>query len=108
MLCPLYKNKEVFDEFNEIVEAFGGRAMTEEEFRSSELRNQREGQDLRAVNAAYTIYDMNGGYGLDKAKNGEPSLLFQALLEKNNGDRLAAIKEKSDFYTTEYFLFLHN
>lgn len=104
MFCPLYTNKEVFDEFNEIVEAFGGRAMTEEEFRSSELRNQREGRDLQAVNAAYTIWDMNGGYALDKAKNGEPSLLFQALLEKNDGDRLAAIKEKSDFYKTEYFL----
>jgi len=39
MFCPYYKNKEVFDGFNEIVEAFGGKALTEEEFRSSELRN---------------------------------------------------------------------
>ena len=94
MFCPLYTNQEVFDQFNEIVEAFGGRALTEEEFRSSELRNQREGLDLQAVNAAYAIWDMNNGYPLDKARNGEQSLLFQALLEKNNGDRSAAINEK--------------
>ena len=103
MFCPLYTNQEVFDQFNEIVEAFGGRALTEEEFRSSELRNQREGLDLQAVNAAYAIWDMNNGYPLDKARNGEQSLLFQALLEKNNGDRAAAINEKSYYYTNEYF-----
>ena len=102
MFCPLYTNREVFDEFNEIVEAFGGRALTEEEFRSSELRHQREGLDLQASNAAYAIWDMNGGYPLDKTKNGQPSLLFQALLEKNNGNRAAAIVEKSDYYTNEY------
>ena len=102
MSCPLYTNKEVFDGFNNIVEAFGGRALTEEEFRSSELRDQREGLDLSAMNAAYAIYDMNGGYTLDKAKNGEPSLLYQALLEANDGDVHAAIRDKAEYYTKEY------
>lgn len=102
MFCPLYTNQEVFDQFNEIVEAFGGRALTEEEFRSSELREQREGLDLQAVNAAYAIWDMNNGYPLDKARNGEQSLLFQALLEENDGDRAAAINEKASYYTEEY------
>jgi hypothetical protein len=37
-MCPYYKNKEVFDSFNEMVEAFGGNPLTEEEFKSSELR----------------------------------------------------------------------
>jgi hypothetical protein len=38
MFCPNYKNKHVFEGFNEMIEAFGGRAMTEEEFRDPELR----------------------------------------------------------------------
>jgi hypothetical protein len=53
MVCPLYKNKQVFNEFNEIVEAFGGKPMTEDEFKSSDLRNQRSGQDLVAMEVAY-------------------------------------------------------
>ena len=40
MFCPNYKNKEVFNGFNEIIEALGGKPMTEEEVRSSELRNK--------------------------------------------------------------------
>jgi len=39
MICPYYRNKEVFDGFNEMIEAFGGKPMTEEEFRDGELRN---------------------------------------------------------------------
>jgi hypothetical protein len=39
MFCPYYKNKQVFDGFNEMIEAFGGRPMTEEEFRDVDLRN---------------------------------------------------------------------
>lgn len=102
MSCPLYTNKEIFDGFNQIVEAFGGKALTEEEFRSSELRNQREGLDLSAMNTAYALYDLNGGYTLDKAKNGEPSILFQYLLKANDGDILAAIRDKSEYYAKDY------
>ena len=36
--CPNYKNKTVFDKFNQMIQALGGKPMTEEEFRSSELR----------------------------------------------------------------------
>jgi len=39
MICPNYKNKDVFREFNELIEALGGDPMTEEEFKSSTLRN---------------------------------------------------------------------
>jgi hypothetical protein len=39
MICPYYKNRDVFDGFNEIIVALGGRPMTEEEFRSPELRD---------------------------------------------------------------------
>ena len=60
--CPLYKNKEVFDKFNEMIKTFGGKPMTEDEFKSSELRKQRSGLDLSAVETAYTIYDLNKGH----------------------------------------------
>ncbi|MBR3720818.1 MAG: hypothetical protein IKN09_03665 [Clostridia bacterium] len=76
MICPNYKNKEVFDGFNEIIEAFGGKPMTEEEFRSSELRNQRTGLDYSAMEAAYKLYHRNGGNFLDLAPNGKTSILF--------------------------------
>jgi len=38
MICPYYKNKKVKDGFNEIVEALGGKPLTDEEFRSVDLR----------------------------------------------------------------------
>ena len=31
MFCPYYKNKDVFDGFNNIIQALGGKPMTEEE-----------------------------------------------------------------------------
>ena len=52
MFCPYYKNKDVFDGFNSIIQALGGKPMTEEEFRSAELRNQRRGLDYSAMEAA--------------------------------------------------------
>lgn len=97
-----YKNKEVFDGFNEIIEALGGKAMTEEEFKSSELRNQRTGLDFSAMEAAYKLYHRNGGNMLDLAPNGERSVLFQTLLDYFNGDRKLAIKAKSNVYSDEF------
>lgn len=102
MFCPYYKNKEVFDGFNEIIEALGGKPMTEEEFKSSELRNQREGLDYSAMEAAYKIYDRNGGHFLDLTPDGKPSILFQTLLDYFNGDRTAAIITKSNIYSDKF------
>jgi len=39
MICPYYKNNEVKEQFNEIITSLGGRPLTDEEFRSSDLRN---------------------------------------------------------------------
>lgn len=39
MFCPYYKNKEVFDGFNSMIQAFGGQPMTKDEFKSAYLRN---------------------------------------------------------------------
>lgn len=102
MICPYYKNKEVFDGFNELIETFGGRPMTEEEFRSVELRNQRTGLDFAAMEAAYTLYDKNGGNFLDLTPQGKPSILFQTLLDLNKGDRQKAIIQKSNVYSEAF------
>lgn len=103
MFCPNYKNKYVFDGFNEMIEALGGKPMTEEEFRSGSLRNQRTGQDYLAMEATYITYDRNGGNFLDETPQGKPSLLFQTLLSHFNGDRAKAIVAKSNVYSDEFF-----
>lgn len=102
MFCPNYKIKEVKDGFNEIIEALGGKPMTDEEFKSSELRNKRTGLDYSAMESAYKIYHRNNGNMLDMAPNGEHSVLWDSLLEQNNGDRSATIVDKSNAYSDEF------
>lgn len=102
MICPNISLKEVKDGFNEMVEALGGRPLTDEEFKSSELRNQRTGQDYSAMEAAYRTYHRNNGNMLDKAPNGNDSVLFNSLLE-HFGNRTEAIKAKVNVYTNEFF-----
>ena len=103
MFCPNYKNKEVKDGFNEIIEALGGKPLTDEEFRSSELRNKRTGLDYSAMEAAYKVYHRNNGNMLDLAPNGEHSVLFDSLLDYFKGDRTAAIRAKANVYSDEFF-----
>lgn len=102
MFCPNYKNKEVFDGFNEIVEALGGKPLTEEEFRDSTLRNRRTGSDYDAMESAYEIYHLNGGNLIDQAPNGNSSVLFQSLLREFDGDRAQTIKAKSRVYSDAF------
>lgn len=102
MFCPYYRNKEVFNGFNEIIEALGGKPMTEEEFRSSELRNKRTGLDYSAMEAAYKVYHRNNGNLMDKAPNGNDSVLFKTLLE-HFGNRTDAIVAKTNVYSDEFF-----
>lgn len=102
MICPNFKNKNVFKAFNQMVKAFGGKEMTEDEFRDSALRNERTGSDLIAVEAAYIMFDKNKGNTLDYTPNGEKSVLFQKLLDLFNGDVTKAMIEKSKFYSDSY------
>lgn len=102
MFCPDYKNKEIFDGFNELVEALGGKPLTEEEFRESALRNQRTGSDYDAMEAAYEIYHLNNGNLIDQAPNGNISILFQSLLKEFDGDRAQAIRAKSRVYSQNF------
>ena len=103
MFCPNYKIQEVKDGFNEIVEALGGQPLTDEEFRSSELRNQRTGVNYSAMESAYKIYHRNGGNMLDTAPNGKHSVLWDTLLDYFGGDRAKAIVAKSNVYSDEFF-----
>jgi hypothetical protein len=45
-------------------------------------KNLPEWKELDKVvpEVAYTIWDMNNGHGIDKAPNGEPSILFDNLM----------------------------
>lgn len=102
MFCPNYKIKEVKDGFNEIIKALGGQPLTDEEFRSSELRNKRTGVNYSAMESAYKLYHRNGGNMLDLAPNGKRSVLFNTLLEHFGGNREAAIVAKSHVYSDEF------
>lgn len=103
MFCPNFLNKEVFDGFNEMVEALGGKALTEDEFRSSELRNQRTGDDYVAMETAYQVYHRNNGEFVDIAPNGKKSILFDKLMLSSGQDRKSAIKQKCLMYTDAFF-----
>ena len=102
MFCPNYKNKTVFDGFNEIVEALGGKPLTEEEFKSKELRFQRTGLDYSAMEAAYSIYHLNNGNLINFAPNGKPSKLFDTLLDYFQGDNKKAIVAKAKVYSNKF------
>lgn len=77
IVCPNLKNKDVAREFEELVKAVG-------------------------EDGAYQIWSLNNGNGIEMAPNGEPSILFQQLLERHNGDRLAAIKDKAMTFADNY------
>lgn len=100
--CPNYRNKTVFDKFNQMIQALGGKPMTEEEFRSSELRMQRTGSDFAAMEAAYKIYELNNGNFLDEAPNGNPSILYTQLLQLTNGDVNEALRLKADIFSNAF------
>lgn len=103
MFCPNIANKQVVQEFNEIVQALGGTPLSIEEFKNGDLRSQREGVDYAAMEAAYVIWHRNNGNSLELAPNGASSNLFHDLLELNNGNRDAAIIAKAKVYTNEFF-----
>lgn len=76
-ICPILDNPQIKAEFGELVAAIGEKQ-------------------------AYAVWDQNGGYGIDKAPNGEPSILFETLLQHNNGNRVNAIQAKAKVYTDSF------
>jgi hypothetical protein len=61
MFCPNFKNKEVSEDFNKIVESLGGQPMSKSEFISKSLRAERYGRNKFAMNAAYYLWDLYQG-----------------------------------------------
>lgn len=73
-------------------------------------KNLPEWKELERVvpEVAYTVWDLNNGHGIDKAPNGEPSILFQDLLDHFDGDREEAIKTKVKVFTNEFKNWFNN
>ena len=67
-------------------------------------KNLPEWKELEKVvpEVAYTIWDMNNSHGIDKAPNGEPSILFNKLLEHFNNDREQAILQKAKIFSNKF------
>lgn len=84
-----------------MIEAFGGKPLSEAEYKSSELRNQRTGLDYSAMEFAYKVYHLNNGYSIMYAPNGENSILYNTLLQEL-GDPKKALLAKAHFYTNDY------
>lgn len=80
MVCIIEKNYQA--ELKEYSRLFGG------------------GQ--KGYDTAYTLLCMNNGYTLDKAPNGEDSILYRSLLDIYDGDANAALIEKAKYYSDDY------
>ena len=78
-ICPNLSNPQVAEQWEELVENLDG-----------------------SVKAAYQVWSLNKGNMIDKAPNGEPSILFHTLLSIYNGDRKNAIQAKAKLYTKEF------
>lgn len=77
IICPNFNNKEVKQQFDELV------AATSEQ-------------------AAYHIWSQNEGNAIDRAPNGAPSKLFADLLEHFNGDSVLAIQAKAKVFSKSF------
>ena len=75
-ICPNLSDPQIKAEFDEMVAALGEKQ-------------------------AYAIWDMNNGYSLDKAPNGEPSILFDNLMQKLD-NREEAIKAKAKIFSRDF------
>lgn len=75
--CPNLSNKQVRQEFAELVQAVG-------------------------EDAAYFLWDKNNGYSLESAPNGAPSKLFKDLLDYYKGDRQKAFQTKAKVYSKAF------
>ena len=75
--CPNLSNKQVAQQFQELVDVVG------------EV-------------SAYDIWSQNEGNAIDRAPNGAPSKLFSDLLGHFNGDRVLAIQAKAKVFSKSF------
>ena len=74
--CPNLSNKKVREKFEELTNIFG--------------------EDM-----AYFLWGKNGGYPLDYAPNGAPSILFKSLMD-HYSDRKQALIAKAKVYSSNF------
>ena len=74
--CPNLSNKKVREKFEELTDIFG--------------------EDM-----AYFLWGKNGGYPLDYAPNGAPSILFKSLMD-HYSDRKQALIAKAKVYSSNF------
>lgn len=77
LFCPNLSNKQIKQQWDQLVGVVG-------------------------EEAAYYLYDKNGGNFLDKAPNGAKSKLFDDLLQIYHGDEKEAIKAKAKTYSPQF------
>ena len=87
-MCPNINDKKVRNDFNKIVQAFGGQPMTIDEFRYKELRNERSGVDDLAMQHAYTVWSKT---------NGEPNLDVPDILNYSRFIITGDIRYKAEY-----------
>lgn len=91
--CPNISDSQVVKDFNSIVEHFGGRSISQEEFRDPVLRDSRAGVDKTSMESAYYLWNKYAGnlsqikedsnYKLSSVKEGV-DFIFQENPELNN------------------------
>ena len=54
--CPNVSDEQVVKDFNSIIEHFGGKPLSQEEFRDPVLRDSRIGVDRDAMRYAYYLW----------------------------------------------------
>lgn len=77
IMCPILSNPKVAEKFNQI-------------------------KDVVGEVGAYDIWSKNNGNSIDMAPNGEPSILFQDLLEIHGGMIAGAIASKAKVFTKQF------
>lgn len=107
MSCPLYTNRSVEKPFNDVISAFGGNRLSDEEFKSANLRQQRSGLDYSAMEFSYFIFDKNNGNTIDMAPNANKSGLFEDLLNVTQ-NYVDSIRLKSKIFTESFDQQLHD
>lgn len=100
-MCPNINSPRVMDDFNRIIIALKGQPMTEDEFKDSNLRNQRKGTDYSAMQAAYAVWDMNNGNDITSTPTGEQSRLYSDLVAYF-GTVTGAISAKTKIYSKQF------
>lgn len=67
-------------------------------------KNHPDYKQLEALvpNMSHIIWDKNNSFGIDKAPNGEPSVLWNELMGVFNDNKAAAATAKSEIYTQAF------